>query len=134
MGESLILETTFLIDLERESIRGEDGPAVEFLVQHPDDAFLLTFTVAGELAAGFETRDRGRWEAFLGPFHVLPCSHEVCWEYGKLYRHLRGIGMLISANDLWIGATAVAAGLPVVTANVSHFQRVPDLTVVTYRE
>lgn len=130
----MILETTFLVDLERELIRGQNGPAHDFLEQHPTDPLYLTFTVAGELAAGFGPRDRGRWEAFLGPFHVLPCSHDVCWEYGKVYRHLRDIGLLIGSNDLWIAATALAVKKPLVTANVKHFRRVPDLTVVAYRE
>jgi predicted nucleic acid-binding protein len=130
----MILETTFLIDLEREAIRGEEGPAHDFLVHHRDEAFHLTFTVTGELAAGFETRDRGRWQAFVAPFHVLPCTHDVCWQYGRVYRHLRRNGMLIGTNDLWIAAAALASEIPVVTANVGHYRRVPDLTVVPYRD
>jgi predicted nucleic acid-binding protein len=36
------------------------------------------------------------------------------------------------ANDLWIAATALANGMPVVTRNVKHFQRVPGLSVISY--
>jgi predicted nucleic acid-binding protein len=41
--------------------------------------------------------------------------------------------MLIGANDLWIAATGLAYRLPIVTRNVEHYRRVPNLRVITYR-
>jgi predicted nucleic acid-binding protein len=128
----MILETTFLIDLERELSRGEDGRAQVFLAEHPSASLHITFTVAGELAAGLPLDVRGRWEEFLAPFRVLPCTQDVCWEYGQAYRYLKANGLLISANDLWIGATALAFDQPLVTRNERHFQRIPRLRVMGY--
>ena len=132
MGRQLILETTFLIDLEREHHRGKPGPAVEFLEANGDARLYLSFVVAGELAAGISMRDRARWEAFLSPLYVLPSTPEVSWQYGRAYRHLHDNGRLIGANDLWIAATGLAHRMPVVTRNVEHFRRVPDLEVESY--
>ena len=132
MGRSLILETTFLVDLEREHRRGVPGPAVGFLELHGDARLYLPFTVAGEMAAGVSVRDRARWEAFLAPFYVLPSTAEVSWHYGRAFRHLHDNGQLIGANDLWIAATALAYRMPVVTRNVDHFRRVPGLEVESY--
>jgi tRNA(fMet)-specific endonuclease VapC len=132
VGGSLILETTFLVDLEREHHRGKPGPAVTFLESNGDARLYLPFTVAGELAAGISMRDRSRWEAFLGPFYVLPSTAEVSWHYGRAFRHLHDNGRLIGANDLWIAATALANHMPVVTRNVEHFRRVPGLEVESY--
>jgi tRNA(fMet)-specific endonuclease VapC len=39
---------------------------------------------------------------------------------------------LIGTNDLWIGCTARAANLPLVTRNTEHFSRIPGLQVVAY--
>jgi len=128
----LILETTFLIDLERELLRGTPGPAQDFLAAHPAEALYTTFTVAGELAAGVPPDGRGRWEKFVAPFEVLPCDRDVCWEYGKAFRYLRTNGLLIGANDLWIAATAVAFGKALVTRNENEFRRVPGLMVLGY--
>jgi tRNA(fMet)-specific endonuclease VapC len=128
----MILETTFLIDLERELSRGEDGRAQAFLAEHPSASLHITFTVAGELAAGLPLDVRGRWEEFLAPFRVLPCTQDVCWEYGQAYGYLKANGLLISANDLWIGATALAFDQPLVTRNERHFQRIPRLRVMGY--
>ena len=133
MGESLILETSFLVDFERENSRGVPGPALAFLEAHEDARLYITFTVAGELAAGISLADRARWEEFIAPFHILASSADVAWEYGRAYRYLQGNRLLIGANDLWIAATGVAYRMPIVTRNVEHYGRVPDLQVVTYR-
>jgi predicted nucleic acid-binding protein len=132
VGRSLILATTFLIDLEREHHRGTAGPAVAFLEANEDAQLYLTFTVAGELAAGTSLADRARWEAFLGPFHVLQSNPTVSWEYGRAYRYLRQNGRLIATNDLWIAAAALAYRMAVVTRNVEHYRRVPGLDVEEY--
>lgn len=133
MKGRLILETTFLVDLERERRRGAPGAAREALGRMASDRLFVTFTVAGELAAGASLSDRAAWQAFLAPFHVLPSTPDVWWEYGKAFRHLQQNGLLIGANDLWIAATGLAHGMPVVTANAEHYRRVPGLEVVAYR-
>lgn len=132
MGRPLILESTFLIDLERAHNRGVPGPAVVFLEDNQDARLYLPFVVAGEMASGISMRDRARWEAFLAPFYVLPSTPEVSWQFGRAYRHLRDNGNLIGANDLWIAATGLAYEMPVVTRNVEHFRRVPGLEVESY--
>ncbi len=131
MGEPLILETTFLIDLEREAGRGR-GAAQSLLELHGENLLYITPTIAGELAAGSSIQDRERWAAFISPFIVLPLTDDVAWHYGQTYRYLRVNGLLIGANDLWIAATGIAYGMPVVTRNVSHFRRVPGLDVLSY--
>ncbi len=132
MGTALILETTFLIDLEREERRGEPGPAIRFLEQNEAARLYLPFTVAGEIACGLSMRERSKWDDFLAPLYVLGSTADVSWHYGRSYRHLRDNGNLIGANDLWIAATALAYGMPVVTRNVDHFRRVPGLEVEAY--
>jgi predicted nucleic acid-binding protein len=130
----VILETTFLVDLERELARGSTGPVQDFLAAHEDARLHITFTVAGELAAGTSLSDRSRWRAFIAPFLVLPFSEDVACQYGQSYRYLRGVGLLIGANDLWIAATALAYDMPLATRNRRHFRRVPGLELATYGE
>jgi len=132
VADALILETTFLIDLEREIDRGEAGPTQALLEHHPTASLYLTFTVAGELAAGWPLGERGRWDAFIEPFQILPCTLEVCWEYGRAFRYLKDNGLLIGANDLWIAATGLAYRMPVATRDTDHYRRVPHLEVIGY--
>ena len=134
MDRSLILETSFLVDFERENNRGTAGPALAFLEAHENARLYVTFTVAGELAAGVPLAARARWEEFLGPFHILPFTADVSWEYGRAFRYLQENGLLIGASDLWIAATAVAYRMPVVTRDIEHYRRVPGLEVEAYRD
>lgn len=132
MEKGLILETTFLIDLEREMRRRREGPAHRFLQRYSDFGLYLTFTVAGELAGGQSLEQRHSWEQFLAPFHVLPFTLDVAWHYGQTFRYLRDNGLLIGTNDLWIAATALAHNFPLATRNARHFRRVPGLKVMDY--
>lgn len=128
----MILETTFLIDLERELHCGEAGPAQRFLEAQAGSTLYITSTIAGELAAGMSPGRRTPWEDFLRPFEILPRTVDVCWEYGQAHRYLSANGLLIGANDLWIGATALAFDKPVVTRNTCDFGRIPNVRVLDY--
>jgi predicted nucleic acid-binding protein len=130
--EALILETTFLVDLERELARGSSGPAQEFLAARKQTPLHITYTVAGELAAGASLSDRERWRRFVAPFRILPFHEDVAWRYGQSYRYLQGQGLLIGTNDLWIAATALAYDMPLATRNRRHFSRVPGLRLASY--
>ena len=132
MGQALILETTFLVDLEREALRGQPGSAHRFLEENADRELCITLTTAGELACGPRLDERRGWDALVRRFRVLVPDLDTAWAYGQRYRYLKDNGLLIGANDLWIAATAIVHGLPLVTRNPSHFRRVPGLSVVTY--
>jgi predicted nucleic acid-binding protein len=132
MANGLVLETTFVIDLEREAGRRQPGPAHRLLERHAATPLYLTITVAGELAAGASLAERQVWERFLEPFPLLDLTPDVAWHYGQAYRYLQQHGLLIGANDLWIAAAALAYALPVATRDAEHFRRVPGLEVVSY--
>jgi len=132
MEKSLILETTFLIDLEREHKQSKKGPAHNVLKQLTYHRLFITDIIAGELAAGKSLSDRDKWERFIGRFRILVINDNAAWEYGKLFRYLKQNRLLIGSNDLWIAATALAYDVPVVTRNVEHYRRVPGLKVLGY--
>jgi tRNA(fMet)-specific endonuclease VapC len=133
MAERLILETTFLVDLEREGVgRSAGGACARFLERHLSDSLYLTHITVGELACGVGVADRERWETLTSRFHVLEHTRDVDWHYAQAFRYLHRRGELIPADDLWIAATGVAYAMPVVTRNVAHYERVPGLTVLGY--
>ena len=125
----LILDTSFVITIERDTRRGVRGRAHAFFAAHAQEPFFITFTVAGELACGESASDRKMWERLCRPFSLLSWTPEISWRYGEIYRALAARGQLIGGNDLWIAATALAHGFGVVTHNTEEFRRVPGLAV-----
>lgn len=60
---------------------------------------------------------------------VLPFDELAAREYGRIRDELDRQGTPIGDADLQIGAIALSRGLTVVTGNVKHFQRIPNLSI-----
>ena len=93
---------------------------------------LLPAVALGEYLEGFRDPDSAEARALVSPLRVLDVTADVSRLYATIARFLRETGHIIGTNDLWIACTARAARIPIVTRNVEHFQRVPDLAVVGY--
>jgi tRNA(fMet)-specific endonuclease VapC len=72
-----------------------------------------------------------RLHGYLEDVVVLGCSMETADVYGKIKLALRRAGTPIPDNDMWIAATALEHGLPIVT-NDKHFTYIEGLEIVRY--
>ena len=129
--KQFLFDTCFLIDLEREMLRGP-GKAHDFLRRHAAARPHVSWTVAGEFAEEFGDIRHPACAAMLARFEILPMDEETAHHYAITARLLRGQNQLIGANDLWISASALAHAMPLVTNNFSHFNRIPGLSVIAY--
>lgn len=134
MAGRVALDTTFLIDLQRERLRDESGgPAHRFLRNDPDLELHLSATALGEFAEGFEDPDHPLMRVLRELHVLLPIDEQTALTYGRIAGWLRREGRLIGTNDLWIAAASLRHELPLVTANARDFERVDGLQVLTYR-
>lgn len=133
MADTLIFDTTFLIDFQRERARqAGSGPAHRFLQDHADAGMQLPVTALGEFAEGFVDRGHPVLQATAALFEILPVDAETAYRYAEVTRYLREQGRLPGANDLWIAASALRHGGALVTRNAADFSRVPGLVVLGY--
>ena len=134
MAGRVALDTTFLIDLQRERARGEsDGAAHRFLEADAAQELHLSAVALAEFAEGFEDENHPVLRVVRELHVLLPVDEETALTYGRLTQALRRQGRLIGTNALWIAAACVQHGLPLVTANPADFSRVDGLRVLTYR-
>lgn len=127
-----LVDTDFLIDLQREWASETPGPAMTFLHTHHDTALAVSTVSVLEFLEGYEHPGAG--ERLLEAYLRLPVTDSVARRGSRLRRRLRADGQMIGDFDVLIAATALDAGLPLVTANTAHFRRVEGLAVEPYRQ
>ena len=128
----MILDTTVLVDLQRELRRSKPGAATALLERFADEKVSIVFVTWMEFAEGFEDSRREDCERFLSPFPVLWPDIDVCWEASRIAHRLAADGRSIGDHDTWIAAFGLRHHRPVVTRNDRHFIRVPGLDVRSY--
>jgi tRNA(fMet)-specific endonuclease VapC len=127
----MIYDSTFFVALDRERQRNRPGPAHAFLQAQADEEVAMSDITRGELARGFDRRED--WLVFCADFTVYKIDDAVLWKASEIFRDLRKRGLPTGENDLWIAATAIVAGQPLVTSNVKDFARINGLRVLSHQ-
>jgi len=79
------------------------------------------------------SRERGEFvDAIAGQLTIHDLTPELARLVGRIEGEQAKVGNKIAFEDLVIGATALSLGFSVLTANVKHFQPVPDLDVIAF--
>lgn len=128
----IMVDTCFLIDYQREAKHQKAGKVIDFLRQHSSERLQISLIAWGEFIAGFIDEEHPFIQFTLDRIDVLEPDMNVAVVYRKLFRQLKASGQLIGANDLWIASHAIARNQPLVTRNMTDFQRVADLRLLTY--
>jgi predicted nucleic acid-binding protein len=127
----MIYDSTFFVALDRERQRNRFGPAHAFLQAQAGDEVAMSDITRGELARGFDRRED--WLVFCADFIVYKIDDAVLWKAAEIFQDLRKRGLPTGENDLWIAATALVAGQPLVTSNTKDFSRIHGLQVVSHK-
>ena len=81
----------------------------------------------GALGAPDPAPELARFRRFLGRLAVLPLDEPTMERFARIRAELRRRGQLIPDLDLLIAATAMHHDLTLLTRNVRHFGRIPEL-------
>src|SRR6266576_4754623 len=128
----------FLLDTNALSELIKKRPKPLFINQlrrYPPEAFYTSIICVMELRYGSSRRPdkESFWERIeheiLARVTILGLGMNEALRAGDLLVHLSRRGELIGLEDLLIGVTALSYDYTVVTGNIRHFQRIPDLRV-----
>jgi tRNA(fMet)-specific endonuclease VapC len=130
----MILDTTFLHDL----MYG-DTDAVETAkrIEAMGRPRRLSVMSVYELYYGVDYTDqpdeeRQKVEGVIGSLPVVPADEVVMRRAGRIDGALEREGTKTGQSDLIIGATALVHDEPVLTRNLTDFERIPGVEVETY--
>jgi len=134
-----ILDTSYLIDI----IRGEPG-AVELAKKLEEEKAYLAIsivTVHEYLLGVFLSHWRNKRklkkmlekaETELSMFDIIPYDIGIAKKSAEIMAKLLKSGEPLSLSDVIIAATAITYDLKLITRNIKHFSRIPELKIITY--
>jgi predicted nucleic acid-binding protein len=103
--KTAILDTSFLIDLERETEEARVGPARRALAKHSGWRLFICPVAVAELLEGAE--DAKSAAAFLASFRF----QSIGWAAAQRCAHMQeGVSARLGENDAWMAAVASASG------------------------
>lgn len=131
----MILDTSFLLDV-MASDNGAVSRASE--IEASDDVAKMSAMSVYELYYGVEMAEvsddeQRRVDHVVDTYPVVDPDRTIMQRAGRIDASLDRTGQAIDDDaDVIIGATGIVLDEPVLTRNVGHFERIPDLVVETY--
>ena len=131
----MILDSSFLLDLTRE-----EAGAIERAtgIEREGTAVRIPAVAVYELYYGIEYLDKGsdereRVSRVFDRYPIVDPGRAIMQTAARIDAHLDSSGQALDdVADVIIGATGALRGEPVLTRNVDHFERMPDVDVATY--
>jgi|SRR6266850_4110957 len=127
----MLLDSNFLIELERELQSARIGAARTFLATHRSQPVLVSVASVCEVAAGMEDNSTARAFFRRGGLRVLNIFSELALRAAELDRDLIARGTRIGEIDTLIAGTALYYSQPLVT-NDNDFDRIRGLRLLHY--
>ena len=122
----LIIDTSIIIDHLRKRNKRKS------ILFHIVDVYALHTPVIVEFelfAGAIDSEKRRDIRRVLRLCGSLPLTSEIGERAGQIYQQLKKANQLIEIRDLLIASTALVHGLPLMTLNTKHFQRIDDLSL-----
>ncbi|MFB6294550.1 MAG: type II toxin-antitoxin system VapC family toxin [Candidatus Nanohaloarchaea archaeon] len=125
----MILDTSVLVDIDR-------GDHLDRLDALEGRWHAISAATYMELATGRYRNDvpADRFDTVDAVLEILPVSQEVADTAGRFLAELLEQGERVGINDLYVGATAAVQQQPVLSGDVSDFERIPEIRVVDWSE
>lgn len=123
----------YLVDTDRvvDWLKGR-ADAQRLLATLGNEGWAISLITYGEVYDGIyyganPQRHEQDFRELLRSVPVLPLNQAIMRRFARIRGQLRRQGRIIGDPDIIIGATALHYDLRLVTRNVSHFERIPEL-------
>jgi len=126
-NNGVLVDTSILIEFFRKK---DKKKSVLYRIQKTHKIFTSTISEF-EFMAGVKEDHATSLEKFFKKIEILPFDSKASIIASSIYKNLKSKNQVIEFRDIFIAATAIAHDLPAVTLNVSHFERIENLKLLT---
>jgi tRNA(fMet)-specific endonuclease VapC len=130
-GRPVLVDT----DVVSYAVRGDSRAELYRPHLQGRDVLVAFITVAelhrGALVRAWGPDRRRRLEQHLARFGLVGFDRALCLVWATMMAAAARRGRVLAANDSWIAATALYAGIPLVTHNHRHFVGIDGLQVIS---
>lgn len=128
MEELIVADTDIIIDFFTNA--PPFAQAVSKLIK--ENKLAITSVSVFELYAGITGKKRLKQiEYFVKNIYVYPLNLIEAAIAGKIFTELKANGSLIGNQDILIAGICIANSLPLLTRNVTHFEIIKDLKLIS---
>jgi len=124
-----LLDTDTLSEVMKGKNPSIEQHAREYLRTHGRFRFsaITRYEILRGLKSKQATRQIAIFENKCSKSYIYPVTDEIVVQASDIYAHLHQKGLLITDADILIAATAIVHNLTLITGNVDHFNRIPNL-------
>jgi len=128
LEELIVADTDIIIDFFTNA--PPFAQAVSKLIK--ENKLAITSVSVFELYAGITGKKRLKQiEDFVKNIYVYPLNLIEAAIAGKIFTELKANGSLIGNQDILIAGICIANSLPLLTRNVTHFEIIKDLKLIS---
>lgn len=124
----LLIDTSVLLSHFRNN--SEEPTDFERALTSYDSCFISTITVFEVEYGAYRAGRSSDLSDILKLVEVLPFGYEEAKHAAKIHSNLTEQNRRIGIRDVFIAGICESNGLPILTENEKHFQRIDSLTVI----
>jgi len=128
----------FLIDTDIiiYSLKNNENVIRNFNLYSQEPKAVSIITIGELLYGAYKSQKKienlGKVHRVADIFPVIEISMTIIDTFAHLKADLNAKGIVVDEFDLLIGATALSMNYSIVTNNVKHFEKIPDLTIINW--
>ncbi|MDI6763478.1 MAG: type II toxin-antitoxin system VapC family toxin [Thermodesulfobacteriota bacterium] len=130
-----LLDTDTLSEIMKGKNASIEKHAREYLKTHGRFRFsvITRYEILRGLKAKQAVRQIAIFEDKCNGSYIYPVTDEIVVQASDIYAFLHRKGLLISDADILIASTAMVHHLTLITGNVDHFTRIPNLLCESWK-
>ena len=130
-----LLDTDTLSEIMKGRNSNVEQKAIQYLKTHGQ--FRISVITRYEILRGLKAKQALRqiaiFEDRCNKSYVYPLTDDIAVQASDIYAYLHKQGLLISDADILIAATALVHNLTLITGNIEHFSRIPNLASESWK-